>query len=555
MSNQKLSDLVENRLAQNPDSVAFFINNCPIHVSDFHLRILATVQWLKKENIGQGDVVAVWMVNRLEWFVMLFAAARIGAVIISVNTRYRSEELLHILQSSGARYLVTQSNYKRIDFLGILGTLSRSQIPALEKIILVSEQNWGAQDWGAQDSAIHNVVTPSLAWPVIHFSPSGAFASERTGTQVSIDVPDESDPEALVILFPTSGTTKAPKLVMHPQRTLTDHARRCAAAYDLVAHDASLLTMLPVCGVFGLNASLAALAGGAPVVLQESFEAAEAGKLISKYNITHTFGSDEMFNRLCEVFVQEIPFPSLRLCGFGAFTSSFSDSAKECWRRGLPLHGMYGSSEVLAIFSGQPSDLSLEQKIEGGGRPVAGNEANVRIRDTHTGELLPEGQSGEIEIQAPSQFMGYFRNDQETARAHRDGYFVTGDLGHLRPDGTLVYETRLGDAMRLGGHLVNPVEIEEVLKQMPAVQDAHVVHTTIAGQPRAVAFVIPQPGQQPDVETITVNLKSKIASYKVPVRLWIVSDFPQTEGANGLKTSRVKLREMALTRIAAETST
>lgn len=546
MSNQKLSDLIDDRLQQNPDSVAFFINNFPVRMSDFKLRILAAVQWLKKENVGRGDVVAVWMVNRLEWFVLLFAAARIGAALVSVNTRYRSEELLHILQSSGARYLVTQSNYKRIDFLGILDSLPLSQIPELEKIILVSEQ-----DWGAQDSAIQNAVTPSLAWPVIYFSPSIDFASEQISTQVS----DESDPEALLILFPTSGTTKAPKLVMHPQRTLTDHARRCAAAYDLVANDASLLTMLPVCGVFGLNASLAALAGGAPVVLQESFDAAEAGKLISQHDITHTFGSDEMFNRLCEVFVQEIPFPSLRLCGFGAFTSSFTDSAKECWRRGVPLHGMYGSSEVLAIFSGQPPDLSLEQKIEGGGRPVAGIEAKVRIRDTHTGELLSQGQSGEIEIQAPSQFIGYFRNDQETARAHKDGYFVTGDLGHLRPDGTLVYETRLGDAMRLGGHLVNPVEIEEVLKQMPAVQDAHVVHTTIAGQPRAVAFVITQPGQQPDFETITTDLKLKIASYKVPVRLWTVTDFPQTEGANGLKTSRVKLRELAITRIAAETTT
>lgn len=547
MTSQKLSDLIHDRLQQNPDSVAFVINNAPIRISDFNLRIVAAVQWLRSENIQRGDVVAVWMVNRLEWFVLLFAVARIGATIVSVNTRYRSEELLHILQSSGARYLFTQSHYKRIDFLGILGSLTQSQLPELEKIILVGEQNSVAQDPVGQKP-----LTSNPAWPVIHFSPSAVLASEQASLQVSVQVSDESDPEAVVILFPTSGTTKAPKLVMHPQRTLTDHARRCAAAYDLLASDASLLTMLPVCGVFGLNASLAALAGGAPVVLQESFDATEAGQLIEQHHITHTFGSDEMFNRLCEVFVQEIPFPSLRLCGFGAFTSSFSDSAKECWRRGVPLHGMYGSSEVLAIFSGQPSDLSLEQKIEGGGRPVAGLEAKVRIRDTHTGELLSEGQSGEIEIQAPSQFIGYFRNEQETARAHRDGYFVTGDLGHLRADGTLVYETRLGDAMRLGGHLVSPVEIEEVLKQMPAVQDAHVVHTTIDGQPRAVAFVIAQPGQQPDPERITASLKSNIASYKVPARLWTVTEFPQTEGANGLKTSRVKLREIAIARIAAE---
>lgn len=524
----KLSDLIFPQIEKRPHTVAFVFDDTPVTIAEFELRVQAAKIWLQGMRLQRGDVIAIWMVNRLEWFVLLFAAARLGIIIVAVNTRYRSEELSHILRSSGARLLFTQSSYKKIDFLNIVEQLTPSDIPELEHIVLIGEQT---------------VKQPKLVWPVSVFNPQASSLSP---------LQDDSHPTDTVLLFPTSGTTKAPKLVMHPQITIADHARRCSAAYELNHQDASLLLMLPVCGVFGLNASLAALAASAPVIVQDTFDANEAGRLIKDYGITHTFGSDEMFNRLCEVYDEARPFPSLRLCGFGAFTSSFTDSANDCWARGVPLHGMYGSSEVLAIFSGQPQYLSQEQKIEGGGLPVAGSEAKIRIRDTHSGEILPQGQSGEIEIQAPSLFTGYFKNSEDTARAFRDGYFVTGDLGHLRPDGTLVYETRLGDAMRLGGHLVSPLEIEELLKKMEGVTDAHVVQTLIDGQPRAVAFLIVEPGLQVDLDQMIRQLKQSVAGYKVPARVWIVDQFPQTQGPNGLKSSRVKLREMAAEKISLE---
>lgn len=525
----KLSDLLFSRIQHTPDSTAFVVDEQPISVTDFEVDIQAATVWLKDKGLKRGGVIALWMVNRLDWFVLLFAAARLGIIIVAVNTRYRSEELSHILRSSGASLLFTQASYKRIDFLSIVEQVLPSDVTELREIVLVGEQT---------------TTSRALPWPVRHFSPVARDL---------LPLLDQSNADDTVLLFPTSGTTKAPKLVMHPQRTLADHARRCAEAYELKESDASLLLMLPVCGVFGLNASLAAFAAGAPVIVQDAFDAQDAGRLIKEHSVTHTFGSDEMFIRLCDVYKEQRPFPSLRLCGFGAFTSSFADSANDCWDRGIPLHGMYGSSEVLAIFSGQPKHLPQAQKIEGGGRPVAGDEAKIRIRDTHTGELLPEGRSGEIEITGPSLFSGYFNNPEDTKKAFRDGYFVTGDLGHLRADGTLVYESRLGDAMRLGGHLVSPVEIEEILKKMDAVTDAHVVQALVDDQPRAVAFLITEKGAQLDLDEMARELKKSIAAYKVPAKMWIVDEFPQTQGPNGLKSSRVKLREMANAMLDAET--
>ena len=202
-----------------------------------------------------------------------------------------------------------------------------------------------------------------------------------------------------------------------------------------------------------------------------------------------------------------------------------------------------------ALFSVQPSHAAFAARIEGGGRPVS-SDANVRIRDLESGEIAPDGISGEIEIAAPSRFLGYFNNEAAThAATTSDGYFRTGDIGHLRGDGTFVYETRAGDAMRLGGFLVGPGEIEDVLKSEAGIADAQVVAVEITGQARCVAFVI---GDHALAPALAARAKREMASYKVPARIFFIDAFPVTESANGTKIQRAKLRMMAMERLEAE---
>jgi fatty-acyl-CoA synthase len=178
-------------------------------------------------------------------------------------------------------------------------------------------------------------------------------------------------------------------------------------------------------------------------------------------------------------------------------------------------------------------------------------KANVRVRDTETGKLAAQGVSGEIEISAPSCFLGYFNNPEATRDAiTADGFFRTGDIGRLR-DNAFVYETRAGDAMRLGGFLVAPGEIEDELKSCAGVADAQVVAVDLKGQARCVAFVIPA-GTSPQQEVLTARLRERLAGYKVPARIYVVDAFPVTDSANGVKIQRAKLRTMAMERIAAE---
>jgi fatty-acyl-CoA synthase len=337
---------------------------------------------------------------------------------------------------------------------------------------------------------------------------------------------------------------------MHSQRMIAYHSLRVARAFSFAEPDARLFAALPFCGVFGLNATLAAFAAGAPVVIMEVFEGARAAELVRRHAITHTFGSDEMYRRMADAVAGEDPFPSARLFGFAIFQPGAGELAEALWARRIPLVGLYGSSEVQALFSVQPISLPLDQRIAGGGRP-ASDEAEVRIRDIDSGELAPIGASGEIEIRAPSNFVGYLNNPEATVEAVRtDRFFRTGDIGHLREDGTFVYETRKGDAIRLGGFLVNPVEIEDALKRIPSVADVQVIAIEIAGQFRPVAFVIPARGTHPAEDEVIAAARPLIAAFKVPARVWFVEEFPTTQSANGTKVQRAKLREMALERMA-----
>ena len=467
----------------------------------------AAAAWLAAQGVGESDRVAVWLVNRLEWLALFFGAARLGAALVAINTRYRAAELAYLLERSGARLLVRQHNFRGIDFAAVL----REVNPVARVAVLDAD----------------------------------TFASSQR------DVPDRGSPDAIAAMFSTSGTTRGPKLVMHPQRTLVFHSLQVAKAFGLEAPGARLLAATPFCGVYGFTSAMSALAGGAPIVMMETFDAAAAVALVRRHAVTHLFGSDEMYRRMLELAPGDDPFPSARVFGYAAFNPGGAELAREAWAKRVPLFGLYGSSEVQALFSIQDADAPLERRIEAGGRPAGGALAQVRIRDVETGELLPPERSGEIEIRAPGNFAGYWNDAAATAEAvQADGFFRTGDIGRLREDDTFLYETRKGDAMRLGGYLVSPLEIEDALKGLPGVADVQVVAVEISGHARCVAFVIPG-AQVPREADLLAAAARKMAAFKVPARVWFLDEFPTTQSANGVKIQRGKLREMALERLRA----
>jgi len=213
--------------------------------------------------------------------------------------------------------------------------------------------------------------------------------------------------------------------------------------------------------------------------------------------------------------------------------------------------GLYGMSEVHALYALQPRDLPPAERAKGGGELIS-PAAAVRICDPDTGRELPPGEHGEIELKGPSLLLEYYGNPEATREAFREGgWFRTGDLGYLDGPRRFCYVTRIGDVLRLGGFLTSPQEIEAVLEEHPAVQGAQVVGATLAREPVAVAFVVPADGQAIDEAALRDWCKARLAGYKIPRRFVEVGGFPTTQSANGTKIQRAKLREMAAAVVAA----
>lgn len=508
--------------AADPNPV--FVTEDGAHVSPAAFDRMAgqAAAWLRQQGVARGDRIALWLPNVTEWMALLFGAARIGAVVAAVNTRYRTAELHHILKSSGAKLLVFESSDRHADFRAMIDALDRTDLPDLTAL-----------------AAIDGALPAVQGLPVAHcrfddLDPLPMGEARAT------------DP---LLLFTTSGTTSLPKLVLHTQASLALHAWNCARAHGFDQPGAEFLAAMPFCGVFGLNACLASIAGGAPVHLLSAFSVGPALVIAKVARITHFFGSDEMFRQMWAADADAMAHA--RLCGFASFTPGLGAVLREMAEAGLPLAGLYGASEVNALFSIQPQSLPVEQRLQGGGLPSSGPQVQLRVRNTETGELCPDGEPGVLEIRGPTNFAGYFRNPEATAKVVDDeGWFTTGDAAYLRGDGTFVYLARNGDFIRLSGFLTDPAEIEEVIERHPSVAKAQVVGVTHKGQTRPVAFVLPAEGTPPDPAGIVEHTAANLAHYKVPVLVIPLDAFPTTESANGIKIQKAKLRTMAEERLA-----
>jgi len=542
-----LSELYLSALQARPDDIALIDEGGSLTYREFDQLCHHTAQWLASQGVRAGDRVAVWLVNRREWLALLFGLARLHATLVAINTRYRSGELQYILTRSRACMLIMQPAFRKIDFPEVLAGVAHEALPDLKCIALIDAQTDKPDAVFGRRTIVFDPdrVTPSLMGHDI------AQRDQTANDLTPLDVPDASDAQHPVILFTTSGTTKGPKLVMHSATTLCTHSDDVANAYRFHEPGTRLLAALPLCGVFGLNGALAALRAGAPIIMMDLFDAPRAARYLQDERITHLFGSDEMLRRIADETTEAEPFPHARVFGFATFSPGAVELVETLKKRGFPLRGLYGSSEVQALFSMQDAELPAQERAQGGGRPAAGDAAHLRIRNPDTGDLCPLGESGEIEIRAPSNFLGYLDNPEATAKAlTTDGYFRTGDLGYLRPDGSFVYLARMGDTLRLGGFLVDPAEIEHALAQQTGVHNAQVVGVAIDGQPRAAAFVIADSGIT--AETLLEPLRASLAPFKVPARLWLVDAFPTAASANGFKIQRARLRQMADERLQQE---
>ncbi len=484
-------------------------------------------QGLADLGVGPGDRIALWLPNTPAYPVLLFACARLGAIAVAVNTRYRAVEVADIVERSGAKVLACAPGFRSIDFLAILADIDPHALDRLSALVTVGDE-------------------PSSIPPAIERLRRVPFERLLSRPRLAANHARSSAP---CNIFTTSGTTSAPKFVLHRQGAITSHAQQVARVFGFAAPETVSLSILPLCGVFGFNQTIATLAAGKPCVLVESYEIPEIAQLIERHRPTTMFGSDDMYARLLDAVPGEQPFPSIKWAGYAAFNAALDDLPERAEQRGLRLCGLYGMSEVQALYSLQPTDSPVAHRKRGGGVPTS-PLAHVRIRDPESGELLGAGQPGALECAGPSLMVGYYGNDKATAETiTADGYVRTGDLAELDGRGGFSFLSRMGDVLRLSGFLVNPLEIETHLQKLPGITGCQTISVARPDGVRAVSFVILAPGTSLDEAAAIAHCKRGLANYKVPQRVFAIDDFPKTPSPNGFKIQRNRLRDMALERL------
>jgi fatty-acyl-CoA synthase len=531
---QTIGSFVDERARGDGAREALVFNGQRATFADLARDVDACARGLLHLGIAPGDRVALWMTNRTEWVHAALAVMRIGAVLLPVNTRFRTEDAAYVLGQSDASTLIIGARSGPVDYvamvrallpsLGSTGDVVRdAKLPALRRVVVLGDAP----------------AAGTLSWPALL----------EGGARVSADAlrarVDAVDPDATVLLMYTSGTTGFPKGVMHRHtlvRNVVDRAFRMA-----ITPADTILNYLPLFHLFGFSEGmLMSMMTGARQIVTETFTPDESLDLIESERATIIHGFDTHFKDLLEAQRRRPRDVSSVRTGIAAAGMSSSLSIAREARKvfGQMLSG-YGMTEMLAGSALSALDSTEEQCTEASGYPAPGYE--IRVIDPETGREQPIGVPGEIVVRSPMLMQGYYRKPEETAKAiDRDGWLHSGDMGLIRADGHLRFMGRYKDMLKIGGENVDPMEVEAYLMTHPAMNLVAVVALPEARLSEVpVAFVRLEPGHRlTEGETIDY-CRGKIASFKTPRHVVFVDDFPMTSSG---KIQKVKLREDALRR-------
>ncbi|MDQ3389392.1 MAG: AMP-binding protein [Gemmatimonadota bacterium] len=472
---------------------------------------------LHRLGVEVGDRVAINLPNWPEFVVALFAAAKLGAVVVPLNPRYTTPELQYMLRHSETALAVTAESWGGVDYLARFeGFLS--SLPDLQYVVSVGEDDL----W--YDDRIHQFEDLL----------SSGEGREFPRAEVS---PAE---DVFAILY-TSGTMGKPKGVALTHTNLLATAVATVEAIGLGSDD-MVSGLGCLFNVFGVGPGiLGTLAAGGCVVLQEDHDPGGALDLIERERITVHHGVPTSFVvQLREQADAPRDLSSLRT-GIVAGAPVSEELVARIQREMVPdVHVGYGLTEAGSTISLTRSDDAPGKRLLTVGRPIDGTLLRVIDRD---GSILPEESVGEVAVLGPGVMKGYYRQPGESVHAFSEGgYFLTGDLGMVDEEGYLHIIGRSKEMIIRGGFNVYPREIEDRLHAHPAVQGAAVVGLPdeVLGE-MACACIVPVEGAIVTGEEIKEFCREVMADYKVPDLVRFLDSFPMTGSG---KVRRVELARM-----------
>ena len=458
---------------------------------------------LVSAGIDPGDRVAIWAPNSAEWIISFLGLSTAGATLVPINTRFKGNEAAEILLRSGARVLVTVTDFLGTDYVAAVRR-SGTELPGLDTVIV----------------ARGPTVAGTVGFDEFVACDEPHAVAEAARRSVAVSPDDIAD-----IMF-TSGTTGTPKGVVNTHRSTVHVATDWAAMTELCTDDRYLM-INPYFHMFGLKAGiLACVAAGATMYPEAVFDIDRVIERVAAERITVLPGPPTLYQSLLDHPERtDDGLSSLRIAVTGAAdipVTLIGRIADE-----LPFRAIiagYGLTEAGTVVATSPDD-DVEVIATTVGRPRPGFELRLVGRD---GADVDAGEQGEILVRGASVMSHYLDDPGATETAlSADGWLLTGDLGAFDAAGNLQIVGRSKDMFIVGGFNAYPAEIENALLRHPDIQQAAVI-----GVPDdrlgevGMAFVVRKPGSDLSGDAVVSWARDEMANYKAPRRVEIIDELP-----------------------------
>lgn len=493
-------DVLERAQRMNPKKEALFDGYTRVTYEQLYKEVQLIASGLAQKEIHKGDRVIVCIPNWNEFVSIYFALASLGAILVPCNTRYRSEELTHILYNSGAKAVFVTGDHGHVDFF-------QSHLKN-----------------GDNQSCLEHIFT-------VRFNKEGLLSfqdllkmGEKTPYPKAAIDPDE---DIFSILY-TSGTTGKPKGVMLTHRNFLYAAEAANRRLQCTADDVFLIAV-PVFHVFGMVPGiLSAIAACAKIVFMEHFKAIHALEIIEREKISVHHGVPTMF-------ILELNHPRFAEYDLSSLRTGIIAAApcpEEIVRRirqdmGCNIMVFYGLTESTAPITATSFEDEDYIRSVTVGRVLPGSEAKVV---DSARKAVPVGTVGELALRGPGIMKGYYKLPEQTREVFdEDGWFHTGDLASIDEEGYIRIIGRKKEMIIRGGYNIYPREIEEIYYKHPSI-----LEVVIVGLPDAVlgeiscAAIKLKPGHSAEEEAMREYIKDKVADYKVPDRIVFLDELPKT---------------------------
>ncbi len=531
-----IGEFFEKQVNNYPDNefMVYPDRNLRFTYKEFNDRVDMLAKGLLSIGITKGDHVGIWANNVPDWLTFMFATAKIGAVLVTVNTAYKSHELDYVMKQSDMKALAIIDGFRDVDYVKTVYEL----VPELKTH---ARSNLDSEEFPHLRSVIY--IGPEKHRGMYNTNEI-LLLGKHTDQNALLEAKKSLNNDDVINMQYTSGTTGFPKGVMLTHRNILNNGYYIGERQNL-SHEDRLCLPVPLFHCFGIVLGvLAVLTHGGTLVMVELFDPLLVLAAIQKEKCTAVYGVPTMF-------IAEMSHPMFEMFDLSSLRTGImagSPCPIEAMKKVIEDMNMtevtiaYGLTEASPVFTQTSVDDPIEKRVNTVGTDMPFSE--VKIVDPETGETLGPGVTGEICCRGYNVMKGYYKMPEMTQQAiDEEGWLHSGDLAVRDEDGYYSIVGRIKDMIIRGGENIYPREIEEFLYTMNGIRDVQVVGIPDEKYGEIVgAFIIREDGADIKEEDVRDFSIARIARYKVPKHVFFVNEFPLT--ASG-KIQKFKLKEMA----------